>query len=300
MISDQKYVILSLELHLYFGRIMKEHSLFLEAGFTPKNAEHSKMAENYKQQFEALLLHAVQLSNGIVSRESLSSGELFTDYTLGSEEKTENFTGIPINTNITNMEVKLQGGTNPHVTPQLLQNIMQLNLNARMLIDGLINFKIMVLNDVLSCNIFTVNYPLLIDHVLREAQMYSTLLMNLEKREDINTDRKQMELFWDQIMMEHALFIRGLLDPTENDLINTANDYAIQFNDLINEAREASDATLPSITGQTLEETMKYRDFKEAGTRGIAECKIRSIILPLLADHVLREANHYIRLLNEK
>jgi len=198
------------------------------------------------------------------------------------------------------MEVKLQGGTNPQVTPQLLQNIMQLNLNARMLIDGLINFKIMVLNEVLSCNIFTVNYPLLIDHILREAQMYSTLLMKLENREDINTDTKEMELFWDQIMMEHALFIRGLLDPTENDLINTANDYAMQFNDLINEAREASDATLPSITDETLEETMKYRDFKEAGTRGIAECKIRSIILPLLADHVLREANHYIRLLNEK
>jgi len=198
------------------------------------------------------------------------------------------------------MEVKLQGGTNPQVTPQLLQNIMQLNLNARMLIDGLINFKIMVLNDVLSCNIFTVNYPLLIDHILREAQMYSTLLMKLENREDINTDTKEMELFWDQIMMEHALFIRGLLDPTENDLINTANDYAMQFNDLINEAREASDATLPSITDETLEETMKYRDFKEAGTKGIAECKIRSIILPLLADHVLREANHYIRLLNEK
>lgn len=33
--------------------------------------------------------------------------------------------------------------------------------------------------------------------------------------------------------------------------------------------------------------------------KGIEECKIRSIILPLLADHVLREANHLIRLLNE-
>jgi len=108
-----------------------------------------------------------------------------------------------------------------------------------------------------------------------------------------------MELFWDQIMMEHAMFIRGLLDPTENDLINTANDYAKQFNDLLNSARAANEATLPSVTNQTLTETMKYRDFKAAGTEGIAECKIRSIILPLLADHVLREANHYIRLLNE-
>ena len=39
--------------------------------------------------------------------------------------------------------------------------------------------------------------------------------------------------------------------------------------------------------------------FKAAGTKGIQSCEIRSVILPLLADHVLREANHYIRLLKE-
>jgi len=278
---------------------MKEHSLFLEAGFTPKNKDYSDIADNYRQQFERLLEYTVQLSNGIISSDALSSGEIITDFTLGSEQKTENFTGIPINKNITLRESQLQSGNNPKITPELMQSVMVLNSNARMLLDGLINFKIMILNNVLSCNIFTMNYPLLIDHVLREAQMYNTLLMNIENREEINADTKEMELFWDQIMMEHAMFIRGLLDPTENDLINTANDYAKQFNDLLNSARAANEATLPSVTNQTLTETMKYRDFKAAGTEGIAECKIRSIILPLLADHVLREANHYIRLLNE-
>jgi len=278
---------------------MKEHSFFLEAGFTPKNKDYSDIADNYRQQFERLLEYTVQLSNGIISRDALSSGEIITNFTLGSEQKTENFTGIPINKNITIRESQLQSGNNPNITPELMQSVMVLNSNARMLLDGLINFKIMILNNVLSCNIFTMNYPLLIDHILREAQMYNTLLMNIENREEINADVKEMELFWDQIMMEHAMFIRGLLDPTENDLINTANDYAKQYNDLLNSARAANEATLPSVTNQTLTETIKYRDFKAAGTEGIAECKIRSIILPLLADHVLREANHYIRLLNE-
>ena len=40
-------------------------------------------------------------------------------------------------------------------------------------------------------------------------------------------------------------------------------------------------------------------DFKAAGAKGITGCDIRSIILPLLADHVLREANHYLRLLKK-
>ena len=58
------------------------------------------------------------------------------------------------------------------------------------------------------------------------------------------------------------------------------------------------DETMPSITNITLQETLKYRDFKETGTKGLDSCGIRSIILPLLADHVLREANHYVRILN--
>lgn len=56
-------------------------------------------------------------------------------------------------------------------------------------------------------------------------------------------------------------------------------------------------ATINSITNKTLNQTIQLRNFKQAGTEGIANCKIRSIILPLLGDHVLREANHYIRLL---
>ena len=55
MINDQRYAILSLELHLFFSRIMKEHSLFLEAGFTPKDSEFAKRAEHYKNEFEKLL-----------------------------------------------------------------------------------------------------------------------------------------------------------------------------------------------------------------------------------------------------
>ena len=101
-------------------------------------------------------------------------------------------------------------------------------------------------------------------------------------------------------MMEHALFIRGLLDPTENELIVSANQFAKQYASLLEDAKNMTEETMKSVTAKTIAETIKYRDFKAAGTEGINACQIRSLILPLLADHVLREANHYIRLLNEK
>jgi hypothetical protein len=54
---------------------------------------------------------------------------------------------------------------------------------------------------------------------------------------------------------------------------------------------------LSDLTSNTLEEATKLRDFKAQGTEGLLSCKIKSIMVPLLGDHVLREANHYINLL---
>lgn len=298
MINDQKYVILSLELHLFFSRIMKEHSLFLEAGFVTKDSKLQLEADHYKREFEKLLSYAVSASNGIIRPEVLNSGEIITDYTAGAEQKTQNLTGIDINQNITALESRLHSGKDPKVSSNLTNYVDQLNRNAKLLLKGLISFKERILNGVLSCNLFTANYPLLIEHIIREAKLYLSLISDLENRVDIDSsNNKETELFWDQIMMEHALFIRGLLDPSESKLIETADEFADDFEELMEDAIKMTDATMESMTDETLDKTIQFKKFKEAGTEGIASCKVRSIILPLLADHVLREANHYIRIL---
>jgi len=54
---------------------------------------------------------------------------------------------------------------------------------------------------------------------------------------------------------------------------------------------------ISEVTEDSFNSTLEISKFKAAGTQGILECKIKSIIIPLLADHTLREANHYLRLL---
>ncbi|HBG2806291.1 TPA: DUF2935 domain-containing protein, partial [Clostridioides difficile] len=292
MIDNQKYVILSLELHLFFSRIMKEHALFLEAGFTNKNYNLAMEADHYKKQFEDLLSYTVSASNGIIRPDILYSEELVTTLTSVAEQKTEEFTGIEINKDITTRELNLQSGVNPQVGQDLVNYVAQLNSDAIRLLDGLINFKERVLDGVLSCTIFTSNYPLLLEHIIHEANLYRSYVVDLENKIDIESkNAKEIELFWDHIMMEHALFMRGLLDPSEGELINTSNDFAIKFNELIEKTNEMTDSNIKNITEETLNETVEFKDFKEAGASGIEQCKIKSIILPLLADHVLREAN---------
>ena len=110
----------------------------------------------------------------------------------------------------------------------------------------------------------------------------------------------ETHLFFARIMKEHALFIRGLLDPSEEVLVNTANDFAGDYKKLLALAEKPDVPDSHSLAELSLAETLKYREFKTAGAQGILNNKIASIILPLLADHVLREANHYIRILSNR
>ena len=290
------YVVKSLELHLFFGRIMKEHAFFLQAGFTPAGAGCAAKAETFMKEFEELLCQAVELSDGIVRREVLASGEIVTEFTALAEKQTQCLTGIPINGEITAKELRLKcGGRYGGNWTELCRTVRRMNRTALRLLDGLIAFKESVLDGMLHGEIFTVNYPLLIEHIIREAKLYRRFVEILERDGRLPAQSmKEVERFWNQIMMEHAQFIRGLLDPCETELFQAADDFADQYCELLELSRHAHSKTM---TSKALEETRKFRDFKAAGAEGIQQCKIRSIILPLLADHVLREANHYLRFL---
>ncbi len=301
MLSGAEFVRQSLEIHLFFARIMKEHSFFLEVGFTPKDSNYTNQADAFRREFDNLLKEVISLSNGVVSPSVLQSGEVITQYTLSAEMASAYFTGVDIQTKLTQAEAGLMGGGLMPGNLVLEQKVNILNQKAIKLITAIIQFKTLILSNVLSCKMFTVNYPLLIDHILREAKFYLQIVQRLQNKEEINAQMEmyEQEVFWNRIMAEHSKFIRGLLDPTENELIIAANNFGNEFDQLTNEAKQAMDKSLPikKVTEDSLMATQEIRDFKAQGTQGILECKVRSIIIPLLGDHTLREANHYLRLL---
>lgn len=302
MTERENYTQTSLELHLFFLRIMKEHALFLATGFTPVNNDFTRASLRFKQQFETLLSKAIPLGNGIVCPELLNSCELVTGCTLSAEQQTEKLTGIPINQSLTHQEEAMISSRSPQISLELSQHVKHLNQQAFLLLDGFIRFQETIHEHVTSCRMFTANYPTLIQHILREAEYYREHLAALDNENCSQNSHPDVdEHFWNHIMMEHALFMRGLLDPIENKLIVQANTFAETYAELLDIAMEKEcgcDENQENVLN-TLKTTERFQDFKQAATVGLTECEIRSVILPLLADHVLREANHYLRLLRK-
>lgn len=294
------YIVTSLETHLFFGRIMKEHSFFLLAAFPPKEMQYRRRANWHRMQFENVLATVVRLANRNVRKDVLESGEVVTEFTQMAERQTRTLTGIPINTQITLAEKQLRAGNLNTNDRDLMRMVRNINRRVLRLLDSLIRLKEDILRDVGDCTLYTTNYPLLVEHILREAKWYRQTILDIENGTCIEDQKeKEAEMFWNQIMMEHAEFIRGLLDPLECELMETANDFANEYACLLETATQQDKCLREEITRKTMEITEEYRDFKVAGTDGITNCKIRSIILPLLADHVLREANHYLRILRD-
>jgi hypothetical protein len=298
MLSTNEFIRQSLELNLFFLRIMKEHSFFLEAGFTPKNSDLAQQGDNFRQRFTKLLEESISLSDGVISPAVKQSGEIVTRFTLAAEKATEFYTGIQLNTNVTKAEKEIVSDGNIDCSKCLESKVRDLNSRILEAVEDIIEYKTVILNGMLSCNLFTFNYPLLIDHIRREAIFYHRLLTRLQEGIviDIVGEAVEQQRFWNRIMAEHAKFIRGLLDPTEEALIKTANMFGNEFDVLTAKAIQLNDK-ISDITEEDLKATKDIRNFKAQGTAGLLNCDIRSIIVPLLGDHVLREANHYLRLL---
>ncbi len=291
----------AMNLNLFFLRIMKEHCIFLESSFVSKDQELASQAANMKEGFEDLLMQATTLADGIVSPKAIKSGQFVTPYTAQAERLTCHFTGIPINSGITVREKALSPGDGAPLLSSTDAKIKVLNDSSGRLTQKLRDFKKDLLANVLDCRLFTVNFPLELLHMVQEADHYLTLLDALDGNNNIMQTNKLMEqeAFWNRNMAEHSRFAAGKLDPTEEGPIEKSRKAAEEFDRLESKAKSAGiDAdSAPLVTKESLASSKHLQEFQTEAIKGVMDCKIQSIILPLVVDHHIRETAYYMWLL---
>lgn len=295
MLSKQEYIRLSIENNLFFQRIIKEHLFFIETNLPTVESVNISRADMLKRNFEQLLAETTFYAKWFVSEQAIKSNEFVTPYTLRAEELSAKLTGATLNTEITKAELSLFNVPSRCTTEHLEAIINDLNKRSIILVKQVIDFQNKLLFLLSESQLFITLYNEMLEHLNHESEYYLRLLESLQNK---SLSKKQLcrELnFWNHIMENHAQFITGMLDPTEINLKEIAETIAKEFETLIKICLQTPEK---EILNMSLEAVTEIRNFKEEATKQILSCKIKSIILPLLADHVLREANHYIKLLN--
>ncbi len=293
---------LLVNLHLFFLRIMKEHSLFLEAGFTPRDKRLAAQAGEFKKAFDGLLAQTIAVADGIVSQKAMESGQFITPFTAQAERLTSHFTGIPVDSNIT---VRERGIKSAEGAPQLRgaeAKIRTLNQNACRLTGELKDFKKKLLSDAVNCRIMTGNYPAELHHMYNEAEHYLHLQDELDRGENIMRAGHVApeEAFWSEIMAEHNKAAAGKLDPTEEEAIEKSLMFAKEFDELKSRVKISLLHMEPqaAVTRDARNMTKQLQEFQIDGMKGMFNCDIQSILLPLRQDHHIRETYYFIWVLD--
>lgn len=189
-----------------------------------------------------------------------------------------------------------------------LQQVQAFNNEVYQAAASIWAYKRKVLGLTLRCEIITNNYPLLVDHISREAAYFANRLKELNqgilapKPEAII----QENVFFLRIMADHAKFIGHLLDPSERKLVDQAREFSHDFDQLLFQAVDLDSMrpqseTKPILTqflDQNRVSVASLRDFKKTARELIEACRIKSNIHPLLADHTFREAERFLEIID--
>ncbi|WCK53323.1 DUF2935 domain-containing protein [Aneurinibacillus sp. Ricciae_BoGa-3] len=188
------------------------------------------------------------------------------------------------------------------------QQIAQFNAEVYNAVSHIWAYKRKLLGLILQCRLPGANlFPLLIDHISREANFFRKRLteLNQGQLEPLPDAIIDENVFFLRIMADHAKFIGHLLDPSERKLVEQAKDFSHDFDQLLFQARDLDSMRPQSQTAPLLSQFLdqnrvsvkSLRDFKKTARDLINECRVKSIIHPLLADHVFREAERFLAII---
>lgn len=186
--------------------------------------------------------------------------------------------------------------------------IRQLNIQVYQAVSYIWAYKRKVLGLILSCKIISNNIPLLVDHTSREAYYFAKRLKELNEGKLIPLPEAIIEenVFFLKIMADHSKFIGHLLDPSERKLVDQAREFSHDFDQLLFQAQDLDHMRPESETVPLLDQfldqnrvsVVALRDFKKTARDLIEACRIKSNIPALLADHVYREADHFLHIID--
>jgi hypothetical protein len=189
------------------------------------------------------------------------------------------------------------------------EQIRRFNSEVQQAAAHIFTFKRKVLELILTCKLPGANnFPLLVDHTSREANYFRKRLIELNegKLKALPDAIIKENVFFLRIMADHAKFIGHLLDPSERKLVDMAQNFSNDFDQLMYQAIDLESMKPQSQTVPLLDQFLdqnrvsvaSLRDFKKTARDLIEQCKIKSIIHPLLADHVFREADRFLEIID--
>jgi hypothetical protein len=215
---------------------------------------------------------------------------------------------------------------NPNLSPRsfnmLFRRTLALVTTAR-------NLKVSLTNGIRNCQILSIIPVDLADHVRRETdrflgvlghligvpgptrrtlgipdgntqvQAIPRLLIPVQPQDIKFTDVLEEIMFFSRIHAEHAGHISMTLRPDQEEIRTQALEFQRRFTENIDRARavEESGEGFEEVLEVSMTISREFRAFVLGALENLLNCQLQTNFWPLLADHILREVDFFIGIL---
>lgn len=298
MLDNVAYARETIESGLFYLRTIREFCTAIQLSFLSNNQNYINTAEDFGKRYEELGKIAIEY--GKISKLAYDSQIFVTDYTLDTELLTEKLFDIDLNTDLTIEEKKVEVGDISEPSNEDIEQLNILNSRALILTRNFVDFLKEIYSEIDRNNLFGYIYLDLIDYMRDESNLYIRILERIQNRETIDPLFVTDYIYRYQLVMrDTALFLRGLCDPKNSDVVDTFALFVNTFQNLSIEYKEAilSPESQKNLNQRTSETVDQYRKFLANVIQRVLNAELHFLINPTFLDNVYTEANYFSYLL---
>ncbi len=296
MLTDKEFFLQSLVSNLYYLWTLREYSARIEVSLPSIYQEYINKSNELAKRAEALSKRIAVYAYKGLPENVIESGIVLTPYTLELELLTEKLFGIDIDTSITEKEQNvIPGNVNP--TSADVLDMEDINKNALILVNEFIDYANDLHKKIQNQEIFAFYYNSINLYLVEEANLYVSSLERLREKATVNPSYViDAQYFGTLGMQAIATFIRGEIDPIHKDVFDEANNFVIEYRNMLEEYENMimTPENQKNMTINSLELAKRLKKFVERCIERLLKKEIYFVSPPISKDNELTAINFFI------
>ena len=301
MLTNQEFFMQSIISNLYYLWTLREYSARIQVSLPYIYRTYIDRSNQLATRAEVLSKQYAEYASLGLPENVVESDSFITPYTLELELLTEKLFGIDIDTSITEKEKAIKIGTVNPTTDQI-EDVERLNEESKILANDFIEYANDLHSKIENQEVFAFYYNTINLYLIEEAKLYLSDLSRLKEKATINPSYVIDNLYFGNLGLQAiATFIRGEIDPVNKDIFDEANNFVIEYRNLLDEMDDMvmTPETQKNMALNSLELVERLKKFVERCIERLLKKEIYFISAPITRDNELTAINYFIFNLKE-
>lgn len=297
MLDNKEIYYESLANHIYFASTIRSFCTTIGLTFFKNNQDYIDRAIALGYRATDIINNSLLLVNKELSNDILANGVYITPYTKSLSLLTEKLFDINLVISIDKDIDILKNSKDGLFNEESMDKINKLNNESMILINDFKEFCSEIKTKLDNGELFSYLYPDFYNYMYDEISVYGRDIERIMSKEDYTKFYlEEYVYYFNELLRESALYIRGFLDTKESDIFDMASFFINAFSSLTNKYLKNKDSDLKDDTINLVD---KYKIFVSDVIEKLLGSKINFITPPITLDNFLTNINVYLFILKQ-